>query len=142
MSEISSKPVYTIGIAAKLVEVSVHLLRVYEKERLILPYKTETGHRHYSDLELEKVRCIRRMIKQNGMNFEGLRRMLALIPCWKLRKCTNQEKGSCSAVRATDVPCWAADEKCAHPIDDCRDCVVYKSIVDCEDVKKLIFGEI
>ena len=141
MNEISSNPVYTIGIAAKLVGVSVHLLRVYEKEGLILPHKTPSGHRHYSDLELEKVRCIRRMISQNGMNFEGIRRMLALVPCWRLRKCTDHEKGSCSAVRATDMPCWATEEKCTHPLPNCRDCIVYKSIVDCEDLKQLIFGD-
>jgi len=139
MVKFNTDAVYTIGIAAKLVGVSVHLLRVYEKEGLILSVKTETGRRLYSDLEIEKIRCIRRMINENGMNFAGLRRLLALIPCWLLRKCDDSDRVACSASRTTDRPCWATEEKCAHPLESCRDCVVYQSIVDCQDVKKLIF---
>jgi MerR family transcriptional regulator/heat shock protein HspR len=138
-SQINTAAVYTIGIAAEMVGVSVHLLRVYEREGLIIPVKTPTGRRLYSDLEIQKVKCIRRMISEDGMNFAGLRRLLALVPCWLLRKCDHTDLSQCSAYRATDRPCWASEGKCAHPMASCRDCVVYQSIVDCEDVKKLIF---
>ena len=97
MDKIKTDPVYTIGVAANLLGVSVHLLRVYEQEGLILSERTPTGRRMYSDLEIEKVRCIRRMIKEEGMNYEGVRRMLALIPCWRLRKCEHHERDTCSA---------------------------------------------
>jgi MerR family transcriptional regulator/heat shock protein HspR len=140
MKEFNTESVYTIGVAARLLGVSVHLLRVYEKEGLILCERTETGRRMYSDLEIEKVRCIRRMINEDGMNFEGIRRMLALVPCWKLRKCTTHEKNSCQAVHNSNRPCWATPEKCSHPLDNCRDCVVYRSTVDCNMVKELIYG--
>jgi MerR family transcriptional regulator/heat shock protein HspR len=139
-NRINTKPVYTIGIAADLVGVSVHLLRVYEKEGLIIPHKTPTGRRIYSDLELEKVRCIRRMINENGINFEGLRRLLALVPCWRIRDCEHQTQSACPAHTNTDRPCWATEEKCLHPLPSCRDCTVYQSTVDCEGIKKLIFG--
>jgi MerR family transcriptional regulator/heat shock protein HspR len=139
MGKFNTDAVYTIGIAAKLVGVSVHLLRVYEKEGLILSVKTETGRRLYSDIEIEKIRSIRSMINENGMNFAGLRRLLALIPCWLLQKCDDSVRIACSAYRATDRPCWAYEEKCAYTLESCRDCLVYQSVVDCQDVKKLIF---
>jgi MerR family transcriptional regulator/heat shock protein HspR len=140
MKTISTDPVYTIGVAAKLLGVSVHLLRVYEQEGLILSSRTPTGRRMYSDLEIEKVRCIRRMITENGMNYEGLRRMLALVPCWRLRKCNHNEKEGCIAINNSERPCWATEEKCSHPLESCRDCVVYQATVDCNDIKELIYG--
>ena len=139
MDKIKTDPVYTIGVAAKLLGVSVHLLRVYEQEGLILSERTPTGRRMYSDLEIEKVRCIRRMIKEEGMNYEGVRRMLALVPCWRLRKCEHHERDTCSAFQNSERPCWATEEKCNNPLDNCRDCVVYQATVDCNTIKKLIY---
>ena len=140
MKDIKTDPVYTIGVAAKLLDVSVHLLRVYEQEGLILSERTPTGRRMYSDLEIEKVRCIRRMIREQGMNYEGLRRMLALVPCWRLRNCSVHEKDDCAAFKNSDRPCWATEEKCANPLDNCRDCIVYQATVDCNTIKDLIYG--
>ncbi len=137
---LSTKPVYAIGVAAAKLNVSVHLLRVYENEGLILSERTPTGRRLYSDLELEKVRCIRNMIRYHGINFEGVRRLLALIPCWRLRNCDLSERRECQAFKRVDRPCWATEEKCYNPMDNCRNCEVYTSSVDCNQLKHLIFG--
>ena len=136
---VKSDPVYTIGVAANMVGVSVHLLRVYEKEGLILSSRTKTDRRMYSDLEIEKILCIRKMISEKGMNFEGIRRILALFPCWKLRQCDDHDKNTCHAYISSERPCWATEEKCAHPLDSCRDCIVYKSTINCDDLKKILF---
>ena len=132
------EPVYTIGIAAVKTNITVHTLRLYEIEGLIIPYKTETGRRLYSDLELEKVRCIREMIKEKGLNFEGIRRIISLVPCWKLRDCGSDKGKNCPAFSNRSKPCWAIDKKCASPLSSCRDCPVYQKIANCEDVQKLI----
>ncbi len=42
------EPIYPIRTAAKLLNISVHTLRMYEKENLILPFKKSTSHRLYS----------------------------------------------------------------------------------------------
>jgi len=139
-NNINTEANYAIGLAAEKAGVSVHLLRVYEREGLIIPVRTETGRRLYSDLELVKVGCIRRMIKEYGLNFAGIRRLLALLPCWKMRSCDDHVKEECSSFKVSDRPCWATEEKCAHPLPSCRDCIVYRSVVDCDDLKPLIFG--
>ena len=133
------EPVYTIGIAAKKLGVSVHSLRLYESEGLIRPFKTETGRRLYSDLEIEKVQCIRHMIQDEGLNFEGIRRLLALVPCWKLRKCDANPDKRCSAFEERKEPCWASENKCLHPMDNCRDCPVYQKLVNCRDIHRFIY---
>jgi MerR family transcriptional regulator, heat shock protein HspR len=132
------EPVYTIGIAADKLGMTVHLLRLYEMEGLIIPFKTKTGRRIYSDLELEKVKCIRSMIKDKGLNFEGIRRIVSLVPCWKLRNCNSDEGRKCKAYTGRTTACWGLAEKCLDPLPSCRDCIVYQKIASCEDVQRLI----
>ena len=108
------EPVYTIGVAAAKLNVSVHSLRQYEREGLILPFKTASGRRLYSDLELKKVRCIKRMIQEDGLNFEGIRRLLALVPCWILRNCSQKHRDACRAYHRAERPCWDTEEKCSQ----------------------------
>ena len=139
MTALSTAPVYTIGVAARLLGISSHLLRVYEKEGFIIPFRTSGGHRLYSDLEIEKVRCLRHMITEQGMNYQGIRRLLALVPCWKIRKCEMNDRNECSAFLNITMPCWATEAKCLHPLESCRDCTVYQSVINCDQLKQLIF---
>jgi MerR family transcriptional regulator/heat shock protein HspR len=140
-AEYSTEPVYTIGVAANKLGMTVHSLRQYEREGLILTHKTPTGRRLYSDLELEKIRCIKQMIQGQGLNFEGIRRLMALVPCWKLRQCKVETKEACYPFKDKSRPCWSSEEKCAHPLPDCRDCPVYQKTVHCDDIKEFIFED-
>jgi MerR family transcriptional regulator/heat shock protein HspR len=134
------EPIYTIGVAAMKLGISVHSFRQYETEGLIIPYKTSTGRRLYSDLELEKVTCIKSMIQDEGLNFAGIRRLLAMIPCWKLKNCPKSSVEKCLAFKDRIRPCWASEAKCAHPLPSCRDCEVYRKIVHCDDILPLIYN--
>jgi MerR family transcriptional regulator, heat shock protein HspR len=137
--EFSSEPGYTIGVAAEKLNMSVHSLRQYENEGLILTHKTATGRRLYSDLEIEKIRCIKEMVQTQGLNFEGIRRLMALIPCFKFRKCPVDIKEACYPYKDKARPCWSSEWKCSHPLPDCRDCPVYLEMVHCDDLKAMIF---
>jgi len=137
--KISIEPVYTIGVASDKLGIPVYSLRQYEQEGLIIPHKTPTGRRLYSDLELEKIKCIKKMVREEGLNFEGIRRLMGLAPCWLLRKCSKKDRGSCPAFNNITRPCWATEEKCHNPFPSCRDCPVYQQIVHCNDLKDLLF---
>ncbi|MEN8153806.1 MAG: MerR family transcriptional regulator [Acidobacteriota bacterium] len=140
MVEISYyEPIYTIGIASSKLGVSVHTLRQYETEGLILSHKTDTGRRIYSEMEIDKIKCIKRMIRDQGLNFEGIRQLMSMIPCWKFRKCSVKSKESCESYKIRTRPCWSSSEKCSEPLPDCRDCEVYRTFTTCDDVKKYIF---
>jgi MerR family transcriptional regulator/heat shock protein HspR len=137
--ELSTDPVYTIGVASAKLGIPVYSLRQYEQEGLIISFKTPSGRRLYSDLEIEKIKCIKRMVREEGLNFEGIRRLIGLVPCWKLRKCAKESKGTCPAFNNITRPCWATEERCSHPFPSCRDCPVYQGVVDCSDLKDLLF---
>lgn len=139
ISELTNKPVYTIGVAAQILRTSPQTLRLYEKEGLILSHRTATNRRMYSDVELAKVRCIQRMIREEGMNFAGLRHLFAFTPCWKLRPHKEVDHEKCPAFHNTIQPCWASTEKCLQPENSCRDCPVYLNSIDCAQLKKMLY---
>lgn len=134
-----SDPLYTIGIVAKKFNISVHTLRLYESEGLIIPYKTETNRRLYSNADIHRIKCIREMIENNGLNFAGIKWALSMIPCWDLLPCSEEEREKCDAYTNSTLPCWRASnksEKCL--ISNCRECHVYQSLSNCNNIKEYL----
>ena len=106
MSEADDKyaPLFTIGVVAKMADISVQSLRLYEKEGLMIPFKTETGRRMYSRHDLERIACIRKMIVQQGLNFNGIRKIFSLIPCWEFKGGLDTQCRACPAYYKADAP--------------------------------------
>ena len=77
------EPIYPIRTAAKLLNISVHTLRMYEKENLILPFKKSTNHRLYSKSDIERIECIRNAIKEDKISINGIK----FILCPKRNRC-------------------------------------------------------
>ena len=130
---------YTIGEAADLVGVSVPTLRMYEREGLIIPEKLRSGHRRYTEQDVERLRCIRKTIRDEKISIAGIRRILALIPCWRIKSCPAVERNVCAAFMFHNEPCWMASEKsweCKNA--DCRKCLVYTACTDCGTLKETI----
>ena len=72
------KPVYMIGIVAKLVGVHPQTLRFYEKEGLIKAARTEGQTRLYSELEFRKIKKIVYLTKEKGINIAGVKEILKM----------------------------------------------------------------
>ncbi len=132
------EPIYTIGIAAKRLGISVSTLRMYEREGLIVAYKTETKRRVYSQRDIEWINRIKKMIKINGLNIEGIRRLLALIPCWEVTSCSAESREKCKAYLEETKPCWMSKESNGcEKSDSCRECEVYIEAWRCEKLKEM-----
>ena len=134
-----TEPVFPIRTAAKLLNISVHTLRMYEREGLIIPFKKDTNQRLYSKTDLERIECIRRAINLEKISIKGIVRILSLIPCWKIAGCTEQDRINCKAYNGSSVPCWMFNHKdnfCTGK--NCRTCEVYKSYGECHSIKEKI----
>jgi MerR family transcriptional regulator/heat shock protein HspR len=70
--------VYVISIAASLVGCHPRTLRIYEEEGLLDPVRTDTNIRLYSDEDLERVRAIRYLTQNRGINLAGVKLLLQL----------------------------------------------------------------
>lgn len=119
-------PLYTIGIAAELLDVHPRTLRLYEESGLLKPAR-RNNRRLYSDHDVMWVRCIRYLIHNKGLNQEGLRRLLALIPCWESQACPPGKGASCPARQNKNVPCWHLDGVACQDTRHCSECPVYLS---------------
>lgn len=135
--ELSNVPTYTISNAAKLLHISVHTLRMYEREGLIIPFKKTSNQRLYSDQDLERLRCIRKAIVEDKIGIEGVRKLLSLIPCWGIVLCSLQDRNVCDAYNGYAKPCWMLKHKnnfCENK--NCRECAVYTSFGNCQSIKE------
>ncbi len=130
------RPVYTIGVAAEMVNVSVHTLRLYESSGLIIPQRTSTQRRLYSRNDIRRLSSIRYLIEEKGLNLAGIKILLSLIPCWKMRKCSTKDRAKCDAYNEMTEPCWIVKNKgdlCEA--DDCRQCKVYTDFSSFSELK-------
>lgn len=135
----TDKKVYAISIAAKMVGTTEHTLRVYEREGLIVLKKKPSGHRLYTDKDIERLKSIREMIILQKLSIAGIKALYALIPCWKLINCSENDRKNCDAFQCDFYPCWTYKHKnnvCGEY--DCRDCSIYKKLGNYNEVRKLI----
>ena len=129
-------PVFPISVAAKLLGISVHTLRMYEKEGLIVPFKKESSHRLYSKSDIERLFCIRKAINESKISIAGIKSIYSLIPCWEITSCSKKDKEKCEAYVSHSSPCWSfkhTDNLCADL--DCRKCDVYQNYTECGSLK-------
>ena len=71
-------PLYVISVAADLAELHPQTLRAYEREGLLRPARTEGGTRRYSRRDVERLRFIRTLTQDQGLNLAGVRVVLDL----------------------------------------------------------------
>jgi MerR family transcriptional regulator, heat shock protein HspR len=67
----SRQPKYTISIVAGIVGMHEQSLRMYERRGLIRPQRSEGNIRLFSDDDVERVRAIKRLIDDLGVNLAG-----------------------------------------------------------------------
>ncbi len=138
-TQASDIPVYSIGTAARMLNVSVQTLRLYESEGLLAPYKTKGRQRLYSDADIERIACIRKAINEEKISIAGIKRIYAMMPCWEIIRCAEQDRLVCPAYKGHSGGCWTYRHTltvCATK--ECRLCDVYKRASDCGKIKEAI----
>lgn len=81
MEEMFSRdePVYIISVAARMLGVRTQTLRYYERLGLVEPQRTSGNQRVYSRSDVEKVRRIRGLMDDLGVNLAGVEVILNLL---------------------------------------------------------------
>ncbi|HXY61577.1 MAG TPA: MerR family transcriptional regulator [Nitrospirota bacterium] len=115
-------PLYTMGVAAKLVGTTAQTLRLYEKHGLILPAR-ERRNRLYTENDIKWLRCIRELIHHKKISIEGIKKLLDYAPCWEIKDCPDERRSICTAFTDKGKPCWEIT-RCRKD-EDCSTCLVY-----------------
>ena len=66
-----------IGEVAEIIDVPVHTLRYWERmfQEELRPYRSSGGQRRYSELDVSKIREVKRLLKEEGYSIHGVRRL-------------------------------------------------------------------
>jgi MerR family transcriptional regulator/heat shock protein HspR len=154
-----------IGAVARHFGISVDLLRLYEREGLLIPLKSPRGTRYFTEHDYPWISTILRLVREARLNFAGIRRLLALLPCWEIRKCGHDRRVGCPVFTEASQPCWT-NRICCHTgpvpvagplglstppaaspsgqktltekVQECYFCAVYRSAPSCENLKALL----
>lgn len=132
-------PIYTLGIASKLSEISVHSIRQYIDNGLIIPHITNAKRHLFSQVDIKRLKCIKKQLSSMGLNFAGIKALYSLIPCWAFHPCSIETREKCESYYSVTVPCWEASNKgkeCKNK--DCRECDVYTFPEEYSDLKGVI----
>jgi MerR family transcriptional regulator/heat shock protein HspR len=71
-----NEPVFVISVAARLVEMHPQTLRKYEREGLVAPSRTVTNLRLYSDQDIQRLRQVKHLVEDRGLNLAGVQLVL------------------------------------------------------------------
>jgi DNA-binding transcriptional MerR regulator/quercetin dioxygenase-like cupin family protein len=67
---------FSIGAVSQAIGLAPQTLRLWERERLIRPRRTDRGYRIYTELDVERLRAIKQLRKAEGLNFAAIRKQL------------------------------------------------------------------
>jgi MerR family transcriptional regulator/heat shock protein HspR len=69
---------YFISMAARLLEMHPQTLRKYERLGLVRPTRTIGSMRVYSRDELDRLKLIKHLVEEAGINLAGVQRLLSI----------------------------------------------------------------
>jgi len=72
-----SRPIYTVGQVAELLDVQQAFLRRLDNQDLVRPARSDGAQRRYSRTDIDRVVAVCGLIDE-GLTLEGVRRVMAL----------------------------------------------------------------
>ncbi|UCH51658.1 MAG: MerR family transcriptional regulator [Chloroflexota bacterium] len=79
MNSAGSEPRYVISVAARIVGIETHTLRYYERIGLVQPYRSEGNVRYYSEVDIERLRQIKTLMSDLGINLAGVEVVIRMV---------------------------------------------------------------
>jgi len=77
--EWESRPRYVISVAARMIGIEAHTLRYYERLGLVRPERSRGNIRLYSEEDVERLRRIKVLMSDCGVNLAGVEVVLRLM---------------------------------------------------------------
>jgi MerR family transcriptional regulator/heat shock protein HspR len=135
----NSRPLLTLGIISQLSGIPAHSVRQYIEKGLIIPFKQDSKRHLFCMNDVSRLKHIHSLIHDQGLNFAGIRTLLAMVPCWGIRECSEEDRKYCDSYSSNSTPCWEASNKgriCRN--EECRECEVYTCLSHSMDIKSVI----
>jgi MerR family transcriptional regulator/heat shock protein HspR len=75
---IRAEDIFFISVAARILGMHPQTLRKYERLGLVQPSRTVGSMRVYSRDELDRLKAIKRLVDDGGINLAGVQRLLSI----------------------------------------------------------------
>jgi DNA-binding transcriptional MerR regulator len=72
MEKKDTKPLFTLSVTAEIIGVHPRTLMIYENEKLVIPHRTRTNRRRYSQQDIRKLQFVRYLTNKRGVNLAGV----------------------------------------------------------------------
>ena len=72
------KPLFMISVVAEMLDIHPQTLRLYEREGLVVPQRTDGSTRLYSQEDIDKLRRVYRLTRELGVNLAGVEVILSM----------------------------------------------------------------
>jgi MerR family transcriptional regulator/heat shock protein HspR len=79
MDRETSPEFYFISMAAEVLDMHPQTLRKYERLGLVRPQRTVGSMRVYTRRELDRLRLIKSLVDDGGINLAGVQRLLSIV---------------------------------------------------------------
>ena len=73
------KPIYTISVASEILETHPRTLMMYESLELVIPHRTTTNRRRYSQRDVLTLQAIQKLTREHRLNLAGARYVIQLL---------------------------------------------------------------
>lgn len=73
------KPIYTISVASEVLETHPRTLMMYEHLGLVVPQRTATNRRRFSQRDIMKLQTIQKLTRRHSVNLAGVRYVMQLL---------------------------------------------------------------
>ena len=109
------KAIFTIGVAAQMLDVHPRTLRIYEEEGLIAPMR-KGKWRYYTMDDIKWIECLREMIHEHGISIAAVKKLLQYTPCWNITDCPFEKRKQCTAFMANALVPKKIDKQAAKKV--------------------------
>lgn len=72
------KPLFMISVVAEMLDIHPQTLRLYEREGLVVPKRTDGNTRLYSQDDIDKLRRVLSLTRELGVNLAGVEVILSM----------------------------------------------------------------
>lgn len=132
------KGLYTIGTVAELIGEHPETLRVWEKNELIFPNR-EGYQRKYSNNDVKRLKFIKYMMDEKGLNIAGVKQLTSMYSCWYKKNCKGGVPKNSEIVVNEAKPCWKIEGTYCLAANDkaewCNSCEMVKNCIRCNGCK-------
>ncbi|AGA70351.1 hypothetical protein Desdi_2943 [Desulfitobacterium dichloroeliminans LMG P-21439] len=132
------KGLYSIGTVAELIGEHPETLRVWERNNLIHPDRAKY-QRKYSNNDLLRLKFIKFLMDEKGLNIAGVNQITAMYSCWYNRNCKGGALKNSSTIVNESKPCWKIEGSYCPIASDkselCSSCEMLRTCSGCTGSK-------